>query len=88
MHGSAFTQLPQELIRRNEKRVLLKNTSDNDHRMSPHNINNDIRAKLGEIVRSYDGVFIPGQDIVQSGLVLHQVINPRPVFQGPFHMGN
>ena len=88
MHGSALAQLPQELIRRNEERVLLKNTSNDDHRMSPHNINNDIPAKLGEIVDSYDRVFIPGQDIVQSSLVLHQVVNTRPVFQGPFHIGN
>ena len=45
-------------------------------------------AKLGEIVCSYDRVFIPGQNIVQPRLVLHQVIDTRSVFQGPFHMGD
>ena len=47
-----------------------------------------IPAKLGEIVCSYDRVFIPGQNIVQPGLVLYQVIHPRSVFQSPFHMGD
>ena len=56
--------------------------------MGPHNVNDDTPAKLGEIVYSYDRVFIPGQNIVQPGLVLHQVIDTRSVFQGPFHMGN
>jgi hypothetical protein len=88
VHSSALAQLTQELIRRNEERVLLKNTSNNYHRMSPHDINNDIPAKLGESVGSYDRIFISGQDVVQSSLILHQVIHTRPVFEGPFHMGN
>ena len=88
MHGSAFAQLPQELIWRNEERVLLKNTSNNDHRMSPYNVNNNVPAKLGESVRSYDRVFIARQNIVQPRLVFDQVIHTRPIFQGPFHMGN
>lgn len=44
---AAFAQLPQELIRRNKERVLLENAANDDHRMSPHNVNNDIPAKLG-----------------------------------------
>ena len=56
--------------------------------MRPHNVNNDTPAKLGEIVYSYDRVFISGQQIVQPRLVLHQVINTRAVFQSPFHMGD
>ena len=56
--------------------------------MGAHDVNDDTLAKLGEIVYSYDRVFIPGQQIVQPRLVLHQVINPRAVFQSPFHMGD
>ena len=83
-----MAQLPQELIGRNKEGVLLEDAADDDHRVGPHNVHNDIPAKLGEIVYSYDRVFIPGQQIVQPRLVLHQVINPRPIFQGPFHVGN
>ena len=56
--------------------------------MGPHDVNDNPPAKLGEIVCSYDRVFIPGQNIVQSGLVLHQIIDSRSVFQSPFHMGD
>ena len=56
--------------------------------MGAHNVNDDGPAKLGEVVGSYDGIFIPGQNIVHPGLVFHEIINTRTVFQGPFHMGN
>ena len=83
-----MAQLPQELIRGNKEWVLLENSPNNDHRMGAHNINDDTPAKLGEVVGSYNGIFIPGQNIVQPGLVLHKSINTWPVFQSPFHMGN
>ena len=81
-------QLPQELIRRHKEWILLEDAANDDHRMGPHNVNNDVPAKLGEIVRSYDRVGIPGQKIVQPRLVLHQVIHTWSVFQGLFHMGD
>jgi hypothetical protein len=86
--GAACAQLLQELIRRHKEGVLLEDAANDDHRMGPHNIHDDIPAKLGEIICSDDRVWIPGQQIVQPRLLLHQVINPRPVFQGPFHMGD
>jgi hypothetical protein len=51
-------QLSQEFIRWNEERILLENTADNDHRMGTHNIDYDLAAKLGEIVDSYDRIFV------------------------------
>src|SRR6267143_195213 len=69
-----FTQLPQEFIRRNEERVLLEDAAD------------DLPAKLGEIVDSYDRVLIARQNIVQSRLVLHQIVDARPIFERPFHV--
>ena len=56
--------------------------------MGPHDIHDDLPAKLGEIVRSYDRVPIPRQYIVQPCLVLHEIINARTVFQSPFHVGD
>ena len=58
--SAACVQLPQELIRRHEEGVLLKDAADDDHRMGPHNIDDDLPAKLGEIVRSDDRVWIAG----------------------------
>ena len=82
------TQLSQELIRRNEERILLENTSDNDHRVGPHDVDNDLAAKLGEIVDSYNRVFVSRQQIVQSRLVLHKIIDARPIFERPVHVRN
>ena len=62
--GVSFTQFPQELIRRYEERVLLEDAADDNHRVRTHDVDDDLPAKLGEIVYSYDGVFISGQNIV------------------------
>jgi hypothetical protein len=59
-HRAACAQLPQELIRPHKEGVLLKDAADDDHRMGPHNVHDDIPAKLGEIVRSDDRIWIPG----------------------------
>jgi hypothetical protein len=82
----SFTQLPQELVRGNEERVLLEDAADDDHRVGPHDVDNDLPAKLGEIVDSYDRVLISRQNIIQPRLVLHQVVDARSIFEGPFHV--
>jgi hypothetical protein len=81
-----FTQLPQEFVRRNEERVLLEDAADDNHRVGPHDVDDDLPANLGEIVDSYDRVLISRQNIVQSRLVLDQIVNARPIFERPFHM--
>jgi len=64
----------------------LKNATDYDHRVRPHDIDDDLPAKLGEIVRSYYGVFITGQDIVKSRLVFYEIVDTGAVFQRPLHV--
>jgi hypothetical protein len=44
---AACTEFPQELIRRNKEGILLKDAANDDHRMGPHDVNDDIPAKLG-----------------------------------------
>jgi hypothetical protein len=77
--SAACAQPPQELIRRHEEGVLLQDTADDDHRMGPHGVHDDIPAKLGKIERSDDRVWLARQNVVQSCLVLHQVIDTRIV---------
>ena len=57
---AAPAQLLHELVWRYIERVLLKDAADNDHRMCAHDVNYDLPAKLGEIVRSYHRVFVAG----------------------------
>ena len=81
-------QLPQELVRRNKKWILLEHSANDDHRVGAHNVYHDASAKLGEIVRSYHRVFISGEKIVEPCLVFNEIINTRPIFQGPFHVSD
>src|SRR3981081_3870986 len=53
---AAFAQLLQELIWRDEEWVLLEPSADDDHGMGPHDVDHDLPAKLGEMVRSSDRV--------------------------------
>ena len=52
VRDAAFTQLPQEHIRRHKEGVLLEDAANDNYRMGPYHVNDDIPAKLGEIVRS------------------------------------
>jgi hypothetical protein len=81
-------QFPQELIWRNEEWVLLDNSPNDDHRMGAHNVNYDVCAKLGEVVRSYNRVFILRQNIIQPRFVLDEIVNSGQISQSPFHVGN
>ena len=84
--GRALPEFLQHLVGRDVERVLLQDAADNDHRMSAHYVDYNSPAKLGEIVCSYDGVFIARKKIVQPRLVFYQIIHARPVFERPFHV--
>ena len=45
-------------------------------------------TKLGQIVSSANGVVVFRQDVVQPGLVLHEVLHAGPVLQRPLHVGD
>src|SRR5918992_3603247 len=73
-------QLAQKLVRGDEERVLLEDAAEDNHRVSPHDVDDDIGPELGEIVHADDRVsIVAGQKIVQPGLVLDQVIHARSV---------
>jgi hypothetical protein len=67
----SFAQLTQELVRWNKERVLLEDAADDNHRVGPHDVDDDVPAKLGEIIQSYDRVLVARQQIIQPCLVLH-----------------
>jgi len=78
----------QELIWRYKKWILLQGSAHNHHWVGSEDVHHDACAKLGEIIRSYDRVAIPRQDVIQPSLVFHEVINSRPILQRPFHLGD
>jgi hypothetical protein len=51
-----------------------------------HDVHDDVAAKLGEIVRSNNGVVIFRQDEIEPSLVLDDVLDSRTVLKCPFHV--
>src|SRR6185437_9537882 len=56
--------------------------------MRPQDVHHDRAAELGKIVNAYDGVLIARQDVIQSSLVLYEVLHTRSVLQCPLHMAD
>ena len=78
----------QELGRRCEKRILLKNSANNGHGMGAENIHDDASAKLGEVIGSYYRISILWQDEIEPCLILDQIVDARAILQRPFHIGH
>jgi hypothetical protein len=88
--SAAFLQFSQEFVGRHKERILLNDAADDGQRMGPHDVDNDIPAKLCEIVCADDWVewtLLTKPQVVRPGLVLQQVATARSVFQSPLHMG-
>jgi hypothetical protein len=76
----------EELIRLNEEWILLKNAPDDDHGMGSDDVDDDIPAKPGEIVRADNCVRVPGPHLINLCLELQQKVDTRPLFQRPFRV--
>ena len=81
-------QLTQEFIGRNEEGVLLHNAGDHGHGVSAEDVHDDVCAKLGEIVRSENWIRVLREDVVEAGLILHQIVDTRSVLERPLHVGH
>jgi hypothetical protein len=81
---SSFAEFFEELVRLNEEWILLKNAPDDDYRMGPDDVDDDVSAKPGEIIRADDRVRVPGPHLIDLCLELQQKIDTRSLFQGPF----
>lgn len=47
---TALAKLPQEFVRRNKERILLKDAADDDHRVGAHDVHDRITPKTPEMV--------------------------------------
>src|ERR1043166_2842562 len=68
-------ELGEHSVRRYEKRVPLQQPPDDHHRVRSHDVHHHAPAKLGEIVRSRDGVVVLWKNVVQPRLVLDDVFD-------------
>ncbi len=63
----------------------MKHTSDDDHRMRPHDINHLVAAKLPEMVGANDRVFVTPPNLVHPRLELDDIIDMRLISNRPVH---
>src|SRR5437016_6332928 len=76
--------LEQQLIRRNEERILLKQSADNHEWVGPQGVHHHARAKFRQIVRADHRTVVLGNHVVDPRLVLDQVADARQVEERPF----
>src|SRR5207249_12208785 len=83
---ASLPKLEEELIRRNEERILLQDPADEHHRVRSHDVDGQARAESRQIVRTDHRVLVLRKQVVQPRLVLEQVLDARLVEQRPFHV--
>jgi hypothetical protein len=82
------TQFTQHLVGRHEERILLQDAANNHHRVCPHDVHHHVGPKLGQIVGSAHCVVVLGEDVVQAGFVLHDVLDTGTILERPLHIGD
>ena len=81
----AMSELSQEFVRGNVKRILVKDTADDDHRMRAHDIDYGVACKLPEMVGANDRVFVTTPHVIHTRLELNDIVNMRLIFNRPVH---
>src|SRR5882724_9066741 len=84
----SLPELEEELVRRNEERVLLQHPADQHERMRPHDVDYHTSAKFRQIIRTDQWIIVLGRYVVDTCLEFDkaQVIEAWFVEQRPFHM--
>src|SRR5688572_24482889 len=88
MDRAAPAKLSEHFVWRYEERVLLQQPPDDDHGVGSHDVHHNAPAKLGEIVRSRDGVVVLRENEVQPCFVFDDVLDARTILEGPLHVGD
>jgi hypothetical protein len=71
-----------------EEGISLEYASQDHHRMRSQDVHRSSGAKLGAVVRSYNRVFVFGQDEIQTRFVFHEVVHTWEIFKSPLHMSD
>jgi hypothetical protein len=80
---SALAELLQELLGRNEERVLPQYVPKKHYGMGPEDVDDEPGAKPGQIVGADDGLCKPSRHIVAQALVFQDVVDPCEVLKHP-----
>src|SRR5271167_2321478 len=80
-----LTKFTQKFVRGDKEGVLLKEAADDDHRMRPHDVNHRVASKFAEIVGANNCIVVAAPYFVYTRLELNDVVDMRPIFDGPVH---
>jgi hypothetical protein len=75
----------QELLGRYKKWILLKNASDDDHRMRPHDVDDRVSSEFSEMVGADDRVVVSSPQIIHPRFELDEVVDVGSIFHCPVH---
>src|SRR5947209_2344255 len=81
-----LSDLEQQLVRRNEERVLLKQPADNHDWMRAQGVHNHARAKFCQIISADHCIVVLGNHVVDPRLELDEVVDAWQVDKRPFHL--
>ena len=62
--------------------------ADDDRRVHAHRVHDDGGAELGHVVGAADRIVVLAEHVVDPGLVLDEVVDPRPVEERPLRAGH
>src|SRR5712675_1035461 len=70
----AGAEFAQEFVGWHEEWVLVEKPAEDDQRMGAEDIHHDAGAEFGEVVRADDQVVVLGQEVIDPGFKLHQIL--------------
>jgi len=75
----------QELPRRDEERIVLKNAANDDQRMRAHDVNHSVSAEFRKVVGADDRIVMATPHIVDPRFKLNQIVDVRLTVRHPVH---
>src|SRR5579864_2482518 len=75
----------QELSRRHEERIVLKNAANDDQGMRAHDINHRVSAEFRKAVGADHRVVVATPHIIDSRFKLNQIVDVRLTVRHPVH---
>src|SRR5262249_14965807 len=80
-----FAKFMQEVVGLNEKGILLQDSADDDHRMSPHDVDHRVSSKFRQMISADDSIFVTTPYVIHARFELNNIVHVRPSFDGPVH---
>jgi hypothetical protein len=80
-----LAKFTQEFVRRDKERIFLEDAADDDHRVSAHDLDYFVAAKLPEMVRANNRIFVTAPQIIHTRLELNDILNMRLISGRPIH---